>query len=97
MISLPIRVEDADGSAELVFEVVEENERRICWLYHLELHLKLPPKAWLRKVRGELAKLENIAREAGCAEMRIRGRDWSKIIIGFEALDGVPNGLRKVL
>lgn len=97
MISLPLKVEADDGSAELVFEVVEEGGEMICWLYHLQMTLRLPPKAWLARVRSEIEKLQNIARASGCAEMRIRGRDWSKVLPDFDFIDGVPNGLKKRL
>lgn len=97
MISLPVKIETEAGKAELVFEVFEEDGRMICGIYYLTAKINLPPKAWLRALRHELTKLQDIARSAGCVEMRLRGRDWSRVLPDFEFIEGMPNGLRKVL
>lgn len=44
-----------------------------------------------------LTKIETMAREAGCHELRIAGRDWSKIFNDYEPYEGPRNGIRKVL
>jgi hypothetical protein len=48
-------------------------------------------------MRGELRKIENIARDAGCTEMRVAGRDWSRILPDYEPMPGIENRLRKAL
>lgn len=87
------------GAAVLTMEAYEEDGRLCCGVFELRGHLKLPPKAWLRTIRDELRKIERIARSAGCTELRLGGRDWSRVLkgMGYEPLDGIPNGLRKVL
>ena len=85
-------------SVQFVFEVYEEGDRRICGIHTLEGDINLPPKQWLRTVRSELKTLETIAKQAGCAEMRVAGRDWSRVLPDYERMAGpIPNRLRKAL
>lgn len=67
------------------------------WVPFLAGHVKASPKAWLRLVRGVMASFEAKARKAGCKEIRIGGRDWSRVFPGWLPLPSVTNGLRKVL
>lgn len=71
----------------------------VAGIFDLKGKIALPPKAWLRVVRREMRELERIAREAGCAEMRVSGRDWSSILTDYEPMNAptVRNGLRKAL
>jgi hypothetical protein len=86
------------GTATVVFEIYEEDGELICGLQQLKGRFDLKPKAWLRTMRAEMTKLESIARQAGCAEMRIAGRDWSRVFPDYEPLPGGrPNRLRKRL
>jgi len=93
----PFRIERENIAVSITLEVFEEDGRKVCGIYKLDGMVNLPPKLWLRTVRAEVDKLERIARDAGCAEMRIAGRDWSRILPGYEALPSLPNGLRKAL
>lgn len=97
MISEAITLNTSFGAVTMWFEMFEDAGRMCCGLYKLEGHIDLPPKAWLRVVRGEVAKLEQVAKSVGCEELRIAGRDWSRVLPDFEPFDGVENGLRKVL
>ena len=86
------------GTATVLFEVYEEDGKMICGLQQLRGQFNLPPKAWLRTIRAEMTKLERIAKDAGCAEMRLAGRDWSRVLPDYEPLPGgKPNRLRKRL
>jgi hypothetical protein len=93
----PFEIVRPYGRVTVTLEVAEDNGTKVCGIYNLEGHIGLPPKQWLRIVRAEVANFERIAREAGCAEMRLAGRDWSRILRGYEPLPGLPNGLRKAL
>jgi hypothetical protein len=93
----PIAIAVQGGEAMLVLETFEEDGRMICGVFQLEGRLQLPPKAWLRTIRNEMAKIERIAAAAGCAELRLRGRDWIRIFPNYEPWPGFPNGLRKRL
>lgn len=87
------------GAGFITFEVFESNAGLCCGIYYFIGKIQLPPKQWLAAVRSEMRVVEDEARAAGCVEMHIRGRDWSKILgpVGYEPVDGTPNGLRKVL
>lgn len=67
------------------------------WIPYLAGEVEAKPKAWLRLVREGMAHFVTKAREAGCAEIRIGGRDWGRVFPGWLPLAGVTNGLRKIL
>jgi hypothetical protein len=85
-----------DGEAQITFEIYEEDGRICCGILTLKGHLTQPPKAWIRTMRKYLTKIEDMARESGCHELRIAGRDWAKIFPSYEPYDGPRNGIRKV-
>lgn len=62
--------------------------------------INMPPRAWVAAIREELGKLERVARDHGCVELRVAGRDWSRILPDYERMTDAPevrNGLRKAL
>lgn len=93
----PFTVTADGGLGRVTLEVYSEDGRTICGLYTLDARLDLPPKQWLRTMRTEMRKIEAIAKSSGCHELRVAGRDWSKILTDYEPYAGVENGLRKVL
>jgi len=96
----PIGVVRAGIAVTITLEAFIEDGRQIAGIYGLKGRVRLGPKAWLRAVRDEVRKLENIARKAGCVEMRIAGRDWSRVLPDYEPMTDAPdvrNGLRKAL
>lgn len=97
MLLQPLGIVREGIAVTITIEAFIENGRQIAGIYELRGRVRLRPKAWLRAVRDEIRKIENIARNAGCVEMRVAGRDWSRILIGYERFNGVPNGLRKAL
>lgn len=87
-----------EGIAVLItVEVFEEEGRKVCGIYQLTGRIQLGPKAWLRAVREEVAKIERIAKNSGCEEIRVAGRDWSRVLKDYEPFEGPMNGLRKGL
>lgn len=68
-----------------------------CWVPYLAGHVSGGARDFIRMARHLMAYLELSARQAGCAEMRIGGRDWSRILVGYERFNDTPNMLRKVL
>lgn len=97
MILQPQGIVRAEGAVLVTVEVFEEDGRTICGIYQLTGRIKLRPKAWLRAVREELRKIERIAKNSGCVEMRVAGRDWRRVLKDYEPFDGPENGLRKGL
>lgn len=87
-----------EGSVMMVVQVFEEADgTKVLGIKQMFGSIKAPPKAWVAAVREEVAKIEGVARNAGCDEMRIAGRDWSRILSDFETCDGLTNGIRKRL
>lgn len=87
-----------NGSGWIAFDDFEEGGRRICGVFMLIGGLNLPPKQWLKVVRETMAGFERRAKLLGFDEMRVSERDWSRILIGYERIQGdAANLLRKRL
>ncbi len=97
MISEPFPIVTDYGSVTVQFQLFEANGQMCCGLYKLQGEINLRPKAWLKTVRREMLRIEGIARQAGCREMRVAGRNWSRVLPDYVPLPGAKNGLRKVL
>lgn len=93
----PFRITRSCGAVIVQLEVFEEDTGLICSIRKIRGRIDLRPRAWVRAVREELEKLEGIAKAAGCNEMRLGGRKWSRVLSNYEPLAGVKNGLRKAL
>ena len=88
---------DTGAAAVIVLEPGIFDGLYCLWISYLAGEVKGPPKAWLRIVRRAMAQFETKARQAGIAEIRIGGRDWSRVFPDWLPCPAVPNGLRKVL
>lgn len=98
MLTRPIKFEHPKGRGAVVFQIENVGGRIICGVHDLVGCLDLPPKAWRETMRAVMAILEAKARDAGCHEMRMCGRDWSRIFPDYEPLEGGdPNLIRKRL
>jgi len=93
----PFAIHRPQGQVVMVLQVFEENGEHVCGIHKMFGSINAPPKAWVKAVREEVANIEAIARDAGCAELRIAGRDWSRVLPDFEECDGLTNGIRKRL
>lgn len=96
----PIGIIRAGVRVNIRVEVIEEEGQPYCLIHTLTGRITLGPKAWLTAVREEVRKLERIAKASGCAEMRIEGRDWSRILRPLNYVpwpQGDGFALRKVL
>lgn len=79
-------------------EIHEDGAGVYCLIHTLSGEIHLPPKAFVAAVREEVRKLERIARNAGCAEMRIEGRPWGKLLPDYVPWpEGEGRAIRKVL
>ncbi len=100
MVLQPIGVIRPGIRVNIWLEAYEDNGQVVCLIHTLSGHITLGPKAWLRAVREEISKLERIAKAADCVEMRIEGRNWSRVLAGLGYVPwsaGEGFGLRKVL
>lgn len=93
--TIPILVDN--GMGLLTIEVYEEDGQLICGIRNVLGFLDEPPKKWLRTIRQAFRVVCDKARDAGCVEIRLCGRDWSSVLPELEPFEGLPNGLRKRL
>lgn len=92
----PFEVITPYGAAAITLEIYEEDGRLIGAIRGCDTVIPTRGRL-LRGVRSAMPVIEDLARKAGVTELRIGGRDWSRALPEYEALAGVPNGLRKVL
>lgn len=99
MTEVQFRITRPGANVLVTMRLYEENDEMVCAIQELGGEMRLPPKAWLRAARAEMACLETIARDAGCQEMRMAGRDWSRVFPDYQPYRPAnnENGLRKVL
>lgn len=64
----------------------------VCWLLYVAGRLG----GWER-ARMVLEAFELVAKAHGCTEIRVEGRDWSRLLRDYERLGGHRNELRKRL
>lgn len=86
-----------DGAGLVIVEPVEADGKKQLWLPYIVGEVRGGPKRFLRMMRAVMAHFETVGRAAGCAEIYIGGRDWSRVFPDFEPYDGVYNGLRKAI
>lgn len=69
------------------------------WVPYVVGRVKSGPKAFAAIIRELMARLEEQAQIAGCADVRIGGRNYAPILgpVGYQRFDDQPNRLRKVL
>jgi len=92
----PFVIERPYGRVEVVLEVYGTGDEMICGIY--ELRGKINVRRHFHKlIRAHVKRLERIAKQSGCSEMRVAGRNWKRILKDYQPLDGVENGLRKAL
>lgn len=94
----PFTIERPEGTVLMVLQtIIEDDGNKVCGIKQIVGSIPAKPKAWVRAVREEVAKIEGLARDAGFDEIRITGRDWSRILPDYEPCEGLTNGIRKRL
>lgn len=86
-----------EGYGAVVSELCTIDGVQCLWLNYIAGSSDVGPRGFIRAVRKIMAEYEKLARNAGCEEIRIGGRDWSRIFPEFERFDDKPNRLRKRL
>jgi len=80
----------------MVVEIGHTPENAKClWIIYLAGRIGLGPKAWLAGVRSHVSLLMGVAKSMNCTEMRLEGRNWSRVLPWWERLNG--NELRQML
>lgn len=92
----------ADGLLEVTgpgrcLMVIEVTDDLVCWTKYLAGTIEGGPKARIAIMREAVRQIETLARNAGCTEHRLCGRDWSAILPDYQPFDGHRNGLKKEL
>ena len=77
--------------------VIEVTDDLVCWIKYLAGTIEGGPKARVAVIRAAVARMETIARNAGCTEIKLCGRNWSTVLPDYVAFDGHRNGLSKEL
>lgn len=93
-VDLAVMVSGADANGAMILQCTEEG---VCWVRYLAGRIIGGPKARLRVMRDGMVWVEKAAREAGCSEVRVCGRDWRMVLTDYRLTTDFPNGLRKVL
>jgi hypothetical protein len=92
---VPIRRPGAD--VVLWLQIVGDQGKIVCGLRWLEGEITLRPKALRAAILEELEKIEALAKNAGCQEMRHSGDDRGAFLPDYEKMPELPNGRRKRL
>lgn len=77
--------------------VIEVTDGLVCWIKYLAGAIEGGPKARVAIIRAAVAHMETVARDAGCTEIKLCGRDWSRVLKSYRPFDGHTNGLMKEL
>lgn len=77
--------------------VVTEFVGDVLWVPFVAGKSALGPKAFVAFMQKMMSQYEDMARKAGCNEIRICGRDWSWVFPDFNRDGDMPNELRKRL
>ena len=96
MLLEPLDLHVPDGAVRITLELYEEDNRLICGIRGCDV-VRSPKTRLISAARQGIGLIEDMMRKAGVAEMRLGGRDWSRILTDYEPLIEVQNGLRKVL
>ena len=91
------KVEADKARGVVVSELCTLDGVDVCWLPFIAGKTGMGPKAFVAFMRAMMGQFEDMARAAGAEEIRIGGRDWSRVFPDFERFDDVPNRLRKRL
>jgi hypothetical protein len=77
---------------------VTTTEGRVCWLNYAGGKVSGGPRAFVMAVRAIVAEIERLATLAGCSELRLGGRNWSRVFPDWERFDpDYPNRIRKAI
>jgi hypothetical protein len=79
------------------FIVLEIGADLCCWVKCLAGSVDGGPKQRALTIRQGMHHIENIAKAAGCTELKLCGRDWSRIFPEYTPFDGFRSGLKKDL
>lgn len=74
-----------------------ETADRCCWLLYAAGSCDGGPKAWLAVMRMLMGQFEGLSLTYGCTEMRVQGRDWSRVLSDYQPTGNARHQLVKRL
>lgn len=86
-----------EATGIVVSEICKIDGVKCCWLSYLTGSCNKGPKYFVSIMRETIKYYEGLAQGVGCKEVRIGGRNWAKVFPDYTPLEGVDNGLRKVI
>ena len=92
-----IRIHSFRADATAVLRVDTADDKLVCWIGYLGGKHSGGPKALTNLVRSVVSAIEQKAKDIGCQEVRLGGRDWAFILRDYLPYDGMTNGLRKAI
>lgn len=77
---------------------VTTTEGNVCWINYVGGRIDGGPRSFIRAARDVVDGIEALARDVGCTELRLGGRNWSRVFPEWERFDPqYPNRIRKLL
>lgn len=87
-------IASGEANGVLVLEITEELS---CWVKYVAGQISGGPHERADLMRQAMGFIERTARDIGCVDVKVCGRDWSVVLTEYELMPEHPNGLRKVL
>lgn len=87
---------DLHGAKGVIVVEINQGAVNTLWVRYVSGRISGPPRVWIGRVKALQIYFEGIARQMGCTEIRVCGRDWSRILPDWEK-DGPRHELRLAL
>jgi hypothetical protein len=90
--------DDPNCDGLCVTTIIEAGNECVCFIEYAGGEIKGGPRRFIKTVRLIVNKIEELARNADCTELRAGGRNWLPVFDGWERFDDEhPNRMRKRL
>lgn len=90
-----IDIENAKGIAVIEFGRADDGQE-CCWIIYIAGKIAGKPREWVGRVRALMTYFETIARANACKQMRIEGRDWSRVFHDWTPVE-VQSGVNELM
>lgn len=91
---VPVVIDRPEAIMAFRVEAYEEAGRIVVGVYSIKGERRAGPKAFVKAVREEIAKLEEDVRARGAQEIRIGGRWGRRVVTGYEPFPDPSDPLR---
>lgn len=80
-----------------VLAIMAPCENDIFWIEYLAGQVDGGPRKFIDTIQSGMKEIEKAAKAGGASEIRLSGRDWSRILTDYVLTGGKNHELRKVL